>query len=69
MKPSGLRSYDRLRNHVLPRWGSPGLARSATPRFNRGLQGLSQNIGPSLIANTYSVLARILDDAVVTGSG
>lgn len=65
MKPSGMRSYESAwRNHVLPRWGSTPINRIAYSEVQAWVADLSTRIGPSMIANTYSVLARILDDAV-----
>ena len=65
MKPSGFRSYDSAwRNHVEPRWGSVRISEVRFSEVQSWISGLSQSIGPSLIANTFSVLARVLDDAV-----
>lgn len=65
MKPSGFRSYDSAwRNHVAPRWADTRICEIRFSEVQAWIAGLSENIGPSLIANTYSVLARILDDAV-----
>jgi len=65
MKPSGFRSYDSAwRNHVLPRWEHTQINRISYSEVQAWVAGLSKRIGPSMVANTYSVLARILDDAV-----
>lgn len=63
MKPSGYRSYDSAwRNHVEPRWAA---TRTGDIRFSdvqAWIAGLK--LSASMIATVYSVLARILDDAV-----
>lgn len=65
MKPSGFRSYDSAwRNHVEPRWKETRISDIRYSDVQAWIALLSKKIGPSLIANTYSVLARILDDAV-----
>lgn len=65
MKPSGFRSYDSAwRNHVLPRWGDTRIGDVRYSDVQAWVANLSQRLGPSMVANTYSVLARILDDAV-----
>jgi len=65
MKPSGFRSYESAwRNHVLPRWADTPINRITYSEVQAWVAGLSTHLGPSMIANTFSVLARILDDAV-----
>jgi len=65
MKPSGFRSYDSAwRNHVFPRWTDTRISDIRYSEVQAWIAGLSQRIGPSMIANVYSVFVRILDDAV-----
>lgn len=63
MKPSGFRTYDSAwRNHVEPRWGDTQLVDVKFSEVQAWIAGLT--LSPSMIANVYSVLSRILDDAV-----
>jgi integrase len=65
MKPSGFRSYDSAwRNHVQPRWAGTRIADVRYSDVQAWVATLSQKLSASMVANTYSVLARILDDAV-----
>lgn len=63
MKPSGYRSYESCwRNHVKPRWGDAMLTEIKYSEVQAWISSLKKS--PSMIANIYSVLARIVDDAV-----
>lgn len=65
MKPSGFRTYDSAwRNHVEPRWGATKIADAKFSDVQAWVSALSLQLSPSMLANVYSVLARILDDAV-----
>ncbi|BCP05625.1 site-specific integrase [Mycobacterium paraintracellulare] len=65
MKPSGFRSYESAwRNHVQPRWSDVQLSNVKYSDVQAWVTLLSTKLSASMIANTYSVLARILDDAV-----
>lgn len=65
MKPSGFRSYESCwRNHVAPRWSDTKIADVKFSDVQAWVTSLATKLSPSMIANTYSVLARILDDAV-----
>lgn len=65
MKPSGFRSYDSCwRNHTKPRWADTKLADIKFSDVQAWVSELAKKLSPSMVANTYSVLARILDDAV-----
>lgn len=65
MKPSGFRTYDSAwRNHVEPRWGETKISDVKFTDVQAWVTGLAGRLSASMVANTYSVLARILDDAV-----
>lgn len=65
MKPSGFRSYGSCwRNHVEPRWADTKISDVKYSEVQAWVTQLSTKLSASMIANTYSVLARILDDAV-----
>lgn len=65
MKPSGFRSYESAwRNHVKPRWGHTRVSDVRYTDVQAWVAALSADLSASMVANTYSVLARILDDAV-----
>lgn len=63
MKPSGFRSYESAwRVHVEPRWGR---VRIGDVRFSDVQAWVAElALSASMVANVYSVLARVLDDAV-----
>lgn len=64
MKPSGFRSYESAwRNHVQPRWGDVQLQNVKYSEVQAWVTTLAKKLSASMVANTYSVLARILDDA------
>lgn len=63
MKPSGFRSYESAwRNHVAPRWSATAIGDVRYSDVQAWVSGIGRSA--SMIANIYSVLARILDDAV-----
>jgi integrase len=65
MKPSGFRSYDSAwRVHVLKRWEHARIAGIRYSDVQAWVSDLSGELSASMVATTYSVLARILDDAV-----
>lgn len=65
MKPSGFRSYESCwRNHVKPRWAEIKISDVKFSEVQAWVSSLSIKLSPSMVANAYSVLARILDDAV-----
>lgn len=65
MKPSGYRSYDSAwRNHVEPRWAEVRIGDVRYSDVQSWVATLAVDLSASMIANTFSVLARILDDAV-----
>lgn len=65
MKPSGFRSYESCwRNHVNDRWSDKKLTEIKFSDVQAWVAELSNKLSASMVANTYSVLARILDDAV-----
>lgn len=67
VKASSFRSCEsNWRLHVLPRWGTVqiGKVRLSDVQAWIGVMASVQNLSPSHIADIYSVLARILDDAV-----
>jgi integrase len=65
MKPSGYRSYDSAwRNHVQPRWSDTRISDIRYSDVQAWVANLSAGLSASMVANVYSVLARILDDAV-----
>lgn len=65
MKPSGFRSYDSAwRVHVAPRWGAKRIADIRYSEVQAWVAELSRRRGAAIVQTAYSVLARILDDAV-----
>lgn len=65
MKPSGFRTYESAwRNHVVPRWSGTTLNSVKFSDVQAWVSALAVKLSPSMVANVYSVLARILDDAV-----
>ena len=65
MKPSGFRSYSSAwRNHVEPRWTDTRIGAVQYSAVQSWIAELSKKLSPSMVATVYSVLARILDDAV-----
>jgi integrase len=65
MKPSTFHACDSVwRTRVAPRWGSVRIADVRYTDVAAWVAELSAIRGPSLVRVTYSVLARILDDAV-----
>lgn len=65
MKPSGFRSYDSAwRIHVEPRWASVRLADINFSDVQAWVSKLAAARGPVVVQTAYSVLRRILDDAV-----
>jgi integrase len=65
MKPSGFRSYESAwRVHVQPRWAQTPIAEVRFSDVQAWVAGMSAKRGPVIVQTAYSVLARILDDAV-----
>jgi integrase len=65
MKPSGFRSYDSAwRIHVAPRWDARRIADIRYSEVQAWVSELSGKRGAAVVQTAYSVLARILDDAV-----
>jgi integrase len=65
MKPSGFRSYDSAwRVHVAPRWDARRIADIRYSEVQAWVSEMSRKRGPAVVQTAYSVLARILDDAV-----
>ena len=65
MKPSGFRSYESAwRVHVEPRWGRTRVSEIRFTAVQAWVSQLSGDRGPVVVQTAYSVLARILDDAV-----
>ncbi|KLO46343.1 integrase [Mycobacterium nebraskense] len=65
MKPSGFRSYDSAwRVHVEPRWRRVRVADVTHTDVQSWVSELAGKRGPVIVQTAYSVLARILDDAV-----
>ncbi len=65
MKPSGFRTYDSAwRNHVEPRWGGTKISDVKFTDVEDWVSPLAGRLSASHVANIYSVLARILNDAV-----
>lgn len=65
MKPSGHRSYESAwRIHVEPRWARTRLLDVAHTDVQAWVAELADKRGPVIVQTAYSVLARILDDAV-----
>lgn len=65
MKPSGFRSYESAwRVHVEPRWRNAKVGEIRYTDVQAWVTELGAELSPSMVATVYSVLARILDDAV-----
>lgn len=65
MKPSGYRSYESAwRVHVEPRWRRAKASDIRYTDVQSWVTELAEKLSPSMVATVYSVLARILDDAV-----
>lgn len=65
MKPSGFRSYESAwRVHVEPKWSRVRVADVTHTDVQAWLSELAGRRGPVIVQTAYSVLARILDDAV-----
>jgi integrase len=65
MKPSGFRSYESAwRVHVEARWHTTRVADIRYTDVQAWVAELSGELSASMVATVYSVLARILDDAV-----
>lgn len=65
MKPSGFRSYESAwRNHVLPVWEHNPINKVTFTEVQAWIAELASTRSASMTATIYSVLARILDDAV-----
>jgi integrase len=65
MKPSGFRSYESAwRVHVEPHWGSARVSEIQFTGVQAWVSQLAMKRGAVVVETAYSVLARILDDAV-----
>ncbi|WAC92259.1 tyrosine-type recombinase/integrase [Mycobacterium sp. Aquia_213] len=65
MKPSGFRSYESAwRVHVEPAWGRSRVSEIRFTAVQGWVSQLAITRGPVVVQTAYSVLARILDDAV-----
>ncbi len=65
MKPSGFRSYESAwRNRVERRWRRAKVSEIRYTDVQAWVTELAGELSPSMVATVYSVLARILDDAV-----
>ena len=65
MKPSAFHSVESAwRVHVQPKWGSKAIADVTHTGVQGWITDLSERRKGTLVATAYSVLARILDDAV-----
>jgi integrase len=65
MKPSGFRSYESAwRVHVASTWGPRRIADIRYSEVQAWIAELATKRGSSIVRTAYSVLARILDDAV-----
>lgn len=65
LKASTLQSYElSWGTHVAPRWGNVPIARVHYSDVQAWVAELSSRRGPDTVKIAYSVLARILDDAV-----
>jgi integrase len=65
MKPSGFRSYESAwRVHVAPRWAAAAIAEVRYSDVQAWIADMSAQRGAVIVQTAYSVLARILDDAV-----
>jgi integrase len=68
MKPSGFRSYESAwRVHVEPRWGHTRVSDICFTAVQAWVSQFATRRGPVIVQTAYSVLARILDDAVQDG--
>jgi integrase len=65
MKPSGVRPYESAwRVHVQPRWGGSRVSEIRFTLVQAWVSELAAKRGAVVVQTVYSVLARILDDAV-----
>lgn len=65
MKPSGYRSYESAwRVHVKPQWAHVRVCDVVHTEVQAWVAELSDQLSASMVVAIYSVLARILDDAV-----
>jgi integrase len=65
MKPSGFRSYESAwRVHVAPRWRAVRVGEVRFSDVQAWVSELAGKRGPVIVQTAYSVLSRILDDAV-----
>jgi integrase len=65
MKPSGFRCYESAwRVHVGPRWASTRITDVRYSDVQAWVADMSAKRGPAIVKTCYSVLTRILDDAV-----
>jgi integrase len=65
MKASGFRSYESAwRVHVEPRWARTPIGEVRFSDVQGWVADMAANKGPVIVQTAYSVLARILDDAV-----
>lgn len=65
MKPSGWRSYESAwRVHVEPKWSRVRVSDVAHTDVQAWVSEIAARRGPVIVQTAYSVLARILDDAV-----
>ncbi|QFS93781.1 Transposase [Mycobacterium sp. THAF192] len=65
MKPSGWRSYESAwRVHVEPKWSRVRVSDVAHTDVQAWVAEIAAKRGPVIVQTAYSVLARILDDAV-----
>jgi integrase len=65
MKPSGFRSYESAwRVHVEPTWGRSRVSEIRFTAVQAWASQLATSRGPVVVQTAYSVLARLLDDAV-----
>lgn len=64
MRPSSYRSYESCwRNHVKPKWEDTRIADVKFSEVQAWVSDLAAKKSPSMVHNSYSILARILDDA------
>ncbi|MGO9355177.1 MAG: tyrosine-type recombinase/integrase [Mycobacterium sp.] len=65
MRPSGFRTYESgWRIHVEPQWRNVRIADVRFSDVQAWVSDLAARRGPSIVRTAYSVLCRILDDAV-----
>jgi hypothetical protein len=65
VKPSSLRAYESAWHvHIAPRWATRRIADIRRSDVAAWVANLSASRGPATVAMTYTVLKRILDDAV-----